>query len=222
MAITATWTPPLANPFRSVSHNLFPFFPFPFLSFPRLSSPSFIFVQGYTTTNRLQQSWIPPSFQGKARVVVGIEYDQRDDPQPSHGFTTPLSLCQWTLAASPGHALFRTLVSDVVAAVHSYARRRATPLRQIHVAEVDVGSVSGPGIFTQAVLRALSLAVGEEITFRNLTGLKTPRLFGDVLVLPVDAFGQGQPHSGSSEDEDCEASLVRHQWSMSWRDVHNY
>ena len=50
----------------------------------------------------------------------------------------------------------------------------------------------------------------------NLTGLKSPRLFGDVLVLPIDAFASGVPHSGASPFGSGEA-FVTHQFQGSWR-----
>ena len=44
-------------------------------------------------------------------------------------------------------------------------------------------------------MEAMSEGTGTEISYLNITGMTEPRLFGDVLVLPIDGFGAGQPHS---------------------------
>jgi alpha 1,6-mannosyltransferase len=41
-----------------------------------------------------------------------------------------------------------------------------------------------------------------------------------VLILPIDGFATGVPHSGASGDT-VEASLVRHQFKGAWRDGHD-
>jgi alpha 1,6-mannosyltransferase len=47
-------------------------------------------------------------------------------------------------------------------------------------------------------------------------GYEETRLFGDVLLLPIDGFVTGVPHSGASESK-VEASLVKHQISGAWK-----
>lgn len=55
------------------------------------------------------------------------------------------------------------------------------------------------------------------LDYRNVSALKQPTLFGDILILPIDRFGTGQPHSGSLKGGKAEAALVEHSFSMSWR-----
>lgn len=59
-----------------------------------------------------------------------------------------------------------------------------------HIADFDK-------IFTTAVLEGISALVGQRITIANVSRLESPVQFGDVLILPVSAFGSGQGHSGS-------------------------
>ena len=79
-------------------------------------------------------------------------------------------------------------------------------------------AVTGPVIWTHAVLDAIGDLVGEAVDYRNFTGMKEPRLFGDVLVLPIDGFATGQGHSGASNTgEDPPTAMVRHLWKSSWK-----
>ena len=67
-------------------------------------------------------------------------------------------------------------------------------------------------------LDAIADATGEPVTYLNFTGMKEPRLFGDILILPVDGFATGQGHSGASNHgEDPPTAMVRHQWKGSWK-----
>lgn len=50
-----------------------------------------------------------------------------------------------------------------------------------------------------------------------------PRLYGDVVILPVDAFGMGQMHSNSTHDGAIpDAALLRHRFRGSWRALPYY
>ena len=169
-----------------------------------------------TTPIKPIQDWIPEQLLSQTRAVVGIEYDQLDNPGPSHGFSEHISFCQWTLASSKGHPMMTRIVEEVVSNLRAMARRNGTTIAALKVKDQDVGVVTGPAIWTRAVMQSLSVASGSPVTYKNVTGLKEPRLFGDILILPIDGFGTGQPHSGSSQD-DTASAFVRHQFGMFWR-----
>jgi hypothetical protein len=80
----------------------------------------------------------------------------------------------------------------------------------------DVLAITGPRGWTLTIYAALSAAAGSNITWHNLTGMREPRLFGDILVLPIDGFATGLPHSGSTREGSPDA-MVRHGFSGSWR-----
>ena len=69
------------------------------------------------------------------------------------------------------------------------------------------------------MLEALSSLTGQSVTFGNLTFLDQPKRFGDVLILPVSAFGSGQSHPGS-KDWGNDEQLVSHNFRMTWRVEH--
>lgn len=78
---------------------------------------------------------------------------------------------------------------------------------------------TGPGVFAASVYKGLSIASGTNVTSANLTGLTSPKLIGDILILPVTAFaaGTGHSHAGSTSDE---AALVHHLFRGSWKADH--
>lgn len=52
---------------------------------------------------------------------------------------------------------------------------------------------------------------------KELSGMKEPRLIGDILVLTIDGFGMGQPHSHSTADGSIpDAALAKHGFRHSW------
>lgn len=171
-----------------------------------------------TTLYKSIMDWIPHGYRDRVKFVVGIEYDQLDNPTPSHGFSEHISFAQWTFAASKGHPILTTVIDTVVDALHDFADKKGTTVAALNVPEQSVGLLTGPQVWTNAVFEGMSKAIGEEVTWENVTGIVEPRLFGDILLLPVDAFGTGQPHSGASQ-EIIDTTYVRHQWRMSWRDL---
>lgn len=169
-----------------------------------------------TTLHKPIKHWIPTDYRDRARFVVGIEYDQLEDAEPSHGFKERISFAQWTFAARKGHPILTKVIEKVVNAIHSFAKEQGRTVATMEVPDQFVGRVTGPGIWTLAVFEGMSEAMGTSISWENITGITEPRLFGDILLMPVDAFGTGQPHSGASQDI-VESTCVRHQWKMSWR-----
>lgn len=154
--------------------------------------------------------WIPSDLKSKVRAVVGIEYVQRGkDEYP--GMEDPrLQFCQWTMAASRGHPLMSRIVTDMVEALQAFAIAESNKMTiaELQPNDDDVIQLSGPVIWTRAVLKTLSEATGTEMSYRNFTGMQEPRVFGDVMVLPVNGFGTRQLHSGDVREG--KNALVRH------------
>lgn len=194
----------------------FPIFQADLLRYMLLEAKGALYSDVDTTARKPIREWIPQHLLSQTRAIVGIEYDQLDSPGPSHGFSERISFCQWTLASTPGHPMMTRIVEEVVQTLHRMARNSESTIAALKVKDKEVGNVTGPAIWTRVVMQSLSIASGSLVTYKNITGLKEPRLFGDILILPIDGFGTGQPHSGSKQD-DADTALVRHQFSMSWR-----
>ncbi|KAL9074839.1 MAG: hypothetical protein Q9161_001977 [Pseudevernia consocians] len=164
-------------------------------------------------TNALKSAneWIPSEFKSKVHAIVGIEYDQGEGEAYPGMEGARLKFCQWTMAASRGHPLMSRIVTDVVEALQVLAMKTETTIAELRPSDEEVVQLSGPAIWTTAVLRTLSEATGTEMSYRNFTGMKEPRVFGDMMVLPVNGFGTGQLHSGSLREGSGDA-FVRHGW----------
>lgn len=155
--------------------------------------------------------WVPDRFKNRTRLIVGLEADQ--DP-PVAGTTYPVQFCQWTLASAAGHPAMWTMVERILEEVKN--RPFQEPPATIEYSDNEVLDITGPAGWTEVVFKYLNSVVDEPITWKNLTGMREPRLYGDVLVLPIDGFATGVPHSGASE-EMGDWTMVKHRFSGAWR-----
>lgn len=162
-------------------------------------------------------AWIPAEFRSRAKVVVGVEFDRLDNQ--NWGEVHPdLQFCQWTIAAAPGHPLFMHMTYRAMDALRDLERTRNKTLSQLHVEGWDVINSTGPASWTDAVFEQLQTVDPDLTQLRQLSGMREPRLYGDILVLPIDSFGMGQPHSNSTNDGTVpETALIEHNFRGSWR-----
>lgn len=172
-----------------------------------------------TTPLKPISDWIPPNARGDVRLVVGIEYDRRDDVEIWPGILRDVSFCQWTIAAAPGHPVFREMVAHILRSTARLADNHQRPLSEIYPTDVEVLETTGPAAWTDVIFKRLKEHQPSLNSTRDLSFMVEPTLFGDVLVLPVDGFGMGQPHSHSTRDGAIPPNaLVRHLFLGSWRE----
>ena len=138
----------------------YPIFRADLLRYMLLEMEGGVYTDIDTTALKPIQQWIPEPLRPYTRVVVGIEYDNLGRDEYSHGFGEPISFCQWTLAASPGHPMLRKAVEQVVQALNQQVKEDHTTLASLKVQDNQVGSITGPGIWTRVVFESLSAAVG--------------------------------------------------------------
>ncbi|CCF32095.1 initiation-specific alpha-1,6-mannosyltransferase [Colletotrichum higginsianum] len=177
----------------------------------------------YTDTDTIAlkpiDDWVPRDFRNQTRLIVGIEFDQRDGGKWAD-ISHALQFCQWTIAATPGHPVFQKMISRVVRSLEDL---KSTYGEIGHDSTweptgFEVMNSTGPAAWTDAVWEYLQETDGTLTDIRNLSSLGPPRLFGDVLVLPIDGFGMGQPHSGSTNDGSIpDGAMVKHLFGGSWR-----
>lgn len=167
--------------------------------------------------------WIPKHLRGSVKAVIGIEWDQLDgDPWPGLGgepsyMTHVVQFCQWTLAAVPGHPLFSSIVDETVGAIRELAAAKASTVSDLRPNGYEVVTTTGPAAWTDVVFQYLQKADSNFVSLRQLSNITQPILIGDVLVLTIDAFGMGQPHSQSTNDGSIpESALIRHNFRHTW------
>ena len=190
------------------------------LRYMLLESEGGVYSDLDTVLERPVRDWIPRGMRSKVRAIIGVEYDQLDG-EPYHGMSERIQFCQWTMAASRGHPIMKKIVKKVVAALNEIAVSKTTTIADFSPSDDEVLKVSGPVIWTRAVMEGLSVATRSEISYLNITGMTEPRLFGDVLVLPIDGFGSGQVHSNSTREGPGDF-FVRHQWKGMWKQKRKY
>ena len=173
-----------------------------------------------TVVEKSVRDWIPREMRSKVRAIIGVEYDQLDG-EPYPGMSERIQFCQWTMAAGRGHPIMKKIVKKVVEALNETAISKTTTIADLSPSDDEVLKISGPVIWTHAVLESLSEATGTAVSYLNITGMTKPRLFGDVLVLPIDAFGAGQVHSNSTKEGPGDF-FVRHQWKGLWKQRRKY
>lgn len=165
-------------------------------------------------------SWIPPQYRMHAAAVLGIEYDDTTYPM----FVRPVSFNQWTLMAKPNHPIFVKAVERVQSNLEFLARQKRTKtgVAELKLEMVETLEATGPGMISDVVLEVLRDQMRREgkkgdISWKTFQGLREPRLFGDVLVLPINGFAGHQKHSHSGQ-KGWGTKLVQHHFGRSWYD----
>ncbi|RFU72026.1 glycosyltransferase family 32 [Trichoderma arundinaceum] len=175
----------------------------------------------YTDTDTLAlkpvDAWVPAKLRDKARLVVGIEFDRRDGG-PWADIPHWLQFCQWTIAAAPGHPVFKKMVNRVLRSVDELSAVHGLPINQLHPESFEVMNSTGPAAWTDIVFEQLQEYNPLLNDTKDLSFMEEPTLIGDILILPIDGFGMGQDHSASTNDGSIpEAAMMRHMFHGSWR-----
>lgn len=162
---------------------------------------------------------IPPSFnKADMNLILGIEGDALGGPLIP-GFSHPVQFATWTMAVKPGHFMIEMIISRVISQLHALAESQGTTISGIEAGYMDVMDTTGPGVFAESVYAGLSQITDSSVTSVNLTSMTEPRLFGDVLVLPITSFGAGLLHSNARGVDD-ERALVQHLFAGTWKGDH--
>ncbi|KAL8827189.1 MAG: hypothetical protein Q9191_003340 [Dirinaria sp. TL-2023a] len=183
-----------------------------------------LFAEGGTYTDvdticlKTISQWVPEEIKSKVNLVFGVEGDSLGGGLIP-GFTYPVQFASWTFLAKPRHMIMGMIIDRVLHQLRGLAKAQNTTIGHIEASYMDVMDTTGPGVFADSIYHGLSLITGTNVTSSNLTGMTEPRLFGDVLILPVTAFGAGLAHSNAGPTTD-EHALVQHIFAGSWKAGH--
>ncbi|CAI7657496.1 unnamed protein product [Penicillium glandicola] len=148
-------------------------------------------------------TWIPEQYQNQTNVVVGLECD---------GF----QFTSWTVMAKPKTSHIVAVIEYVIDGLEASAAQHNVTTAELDMTMIsDVVDVTGPQAMTVALLQNLQKEMGVPFGRANITGIKEPTLFQDVLVLPDAAFASNQ--AGFPEDRG--PSLVDHHYASSWKNA---
>lgn len=171
-----------------------------------------------THVKRPVSEWLPPDLRfSKNLVVTGIEFDKGNATKPPPGRRN-IALCNWAIAASPRHPLLGKHIDNAITNFKSLSAKYNATVDDLHkyLTYDDTLSFAGPRAWTGSVLDHIGSIYGRSFGAPDLTGMKKPQLHADVWVLPINGFGAGQGHSGSSM-VDTEDTLVRHAFKGTWK-----
>lgn len=158
--------------------------------------------------------WIPANLGSHIiNAIIGIEYDDHTYPM----FVRPISFCQWTLMSKPAHPIFLRAIDRVMSNLEFVARRqRVDSLSLLKLDKLEVLEATGPGMISDVVFEVIRDQLpDQEISWATFHDQKEAKLYGDVLILPINGFAGGQKHSHSDNPEYGE-KLVHHYFSRSW------
>ncbi|CAH6721283.1 putative glycosyltransferase Hoc1p [[Candida] jaroonii] len=160
-------------------------------------------------------------------LVVGIEADP-DRPDWNDWYARRIQFCQWTIQAKKGHPMLKNLIAKITEI--TLEREENGQLEKVLGKDAggDIMDWTGPGIWTDAVFQYMNNAaqspedlksgkVEDIITWKIFTGIQSPVVIDDVLVLPITSFSPdvGQMGAKSTNDPYCYA---KHMFSGSWKD----
>ncbi|KAF6799608.1 alpha-mannosyltransferase och1 [Colletotrichum sojae] len=160
--------------------------------------------------------WVPEQWRDRVRLIIGIEFDRRD----GNGWFDILhwvQFCQWTIAAAPGHPVFGRMAGRILRSLDELSAKHGTPIKSVKPTSTEVMNSTGPAAWTDAVFSQLQEYDDTITDPKNLSYITEPKLVGDILILPIDGFGMGQPHSNSTRGDPPEAALMKHLFHGSWR-----
>lgn len=186
-----------------------------FLRYLALALEGGIYSDMDTSLVRPIGDWVPEQFRNETRLIVGLE---SDSSPPVKGTTYEVQFCQWTLASGPDHPTMWTMLDRILTKV----RKLKVGILGDKLSDKDVLGITGPAAWTEVVFEHLNQVAGTgvgqpRITWETLTGMTEPQLYGDTLVLPIDGFATGVPHSHASTSK-SKQTLIQHQFQGQWRD----
>lgn len=165
--------------------------------------------------------WIPGSLNPlNIGVTIGIEADP-DRPDWAEWYARRIQFCQWTIQSKPGHPILREVVARITE--KTLAKKKKGSMFDASISRgTDIMDWTGPGIWTDSVMDYFNAPTSPfgPTDWHNFTGLAEPKLFGDVLILPITSFSPGVDTMGSKSESDPLA-FVKHHFEGSWKDDKN-
>ncbi|KAI0020912.1 initiation-specific alpha-1,6-mannosyltransferase [Xylariomycetidae sp. FL0641] len=188
-----------------------------FLRYLLLSINGGVYSDIDTYAHKPIDQWLSPDLRHHVRLIVGIEFDRRGGVVWAE-IPHYVQFCQWTIAAAPNHPVFPRMVDRVLSSLDELQQTYGRNLADLHPTSFEVLNSTGPAAWTDVVFSLLQEADPRLDSLEDLSGMTEPRLFGDILILPIDGFGMNQPHSHSTNDGTVpEMALVEHHFHGSWR-----
>ncbi|OQD88750.1 hypothetical protein PENANT_c003G10403 [Penicillium antarcticum] len=164
------------------------------------------------TLDKPLSDWVPSEYKGRnIDMIVGLEFDfayRGPEAEVASQF------CNWVFAAQPSSRNLLVVVNAVINKLKEIATANHVSIAGITLEMFkDVVNVTGPKIMTIALLESLGQLLNRTVDDRDFSGIKHPKLVGDVLIMPGVSFAAAQ--NGFPTDQGD--ALVTHHYEGSWK-----
>ncbi|KAK4696512.1 hypothetical protein P7C71_g1406, partial [Lecanoromycetidae sp. Uapishka_2] len=166
-------------------------------------------------------TWVPKQYEDSAGVVLGVEVDNKFGPD-GRTFTNGVDLFQlvnWTIMSKPNQPFMCFLVKRVIHNIKTLAESQQKSVSDMIYTIQDVLDSTGPAALTKAFFDYASDITGSNVTYHNFTKMREPRLIGEVVILPIQAFGAGHQVEWAGWKQDG-TELIHHYFAGSWKSDH--
>ena len=167
-------------------------------------------------------TWVPAQFQDTAGILLGIEVDNKFGPD-GRTFTDGedlFELVNWTIMSKPYQPFMWFLVQRVMENVKRLAASKNQAISEMVPTIPEVLVTTGPAALTTAFFEYASNLMGTNVTFKNFTKITEPKIVGEVVILPIQAFGAGHQVEWAGLKQDG-SQLVHHYFAGSWKGDHH-
>ena len=148
--------------------------------------------------------WVPPQYIDKAGIVLGVQMEQKAGPDGNA--KDSFQLADWTIMSKPNQPFLWFLYQRLTENIKHLAAEQIVPGPNSR--PYNIFDVTGRNALTQAFLAYATSVTATKVTGNNFTKVAEPTLFGEILVLPVQAFAS--PHQNGKE-------VVHHYEAGSWK-----
>jgi mannosyltransferase OCH1-like enzyme len=164
------------------------------------------------TLEKPLSDWVPLEYKDQnIDMIVGLEFDfTYRGPEAK----IASQFCNWVFAAQASSRNLLVIVNAVINKLKEIALANSVSIAGITLDMFkDVVDVTGPKIMTIAILESLGQLLDRTVDDRDFSGIKHPKLVGDVLIMPGVSFAATQNRYPTDQGD----ALVTHHYEGSWK-----
>lgn len=109
------------------------------------------------------------------------------------------------------------MIDSVVTRLAHLCERKQTTIDKLEMTDIEIMNTTATALWSEVVFSELQRADPSLKKPLDLSGMKEPRLYGDIMVLPIDGICAGVGHSGATTGRVPEMAIVMHHFHGSWR-----
>ncbi|CAG7952197.1 unnamed protein product [Penicillium olsonii] len=156
--------------------------------------------------------WVPAEYRNSTiDMIVGLEFDM---PWRGPGKPIASQFCNWVFVGQKSSRNLQVVVDSVIAKLKQIAHENNVTISGLTLEMLsDVVDVTGPKMMTIAILKSLEQLLNRTVDDRDFAGIKQPKLVGDVLIMPGNAFAANQNNHPTDQGD----ILATHHYEGSWK-----